>query len=111
MEILNKAKNSSFGKNIQHPENQKKSVSFIREIALKLSSELDNPNFVKAVQELLTKQIRTLDLASPIGRWVEKTIQIDNAAVQLGWVADVFVILRRMVSHDCLGCVYIVHQF
>ena len=63
---------------LQHPENQKKSVGFIREIALKLSSELDNPNFVKAVQELLTKQIRTLDLASPIGRWLEKTIQNGN---------------------------------
>ncbi|MGV9003669.1 DUF445 domain-containing protein [Flavobacterium sp.] len=60
---------------LQHPESQKKSVSFIREIAIKLSSELDNPDFIKAVQEILTKQVRLIDLASPMGHWLEKAIQ------------------------------------
>ncbi len=60
---------------LQHPENQKKSIGFIREIALKLSSELDNPTFVNAVQEILSKQINDLDFASPLGSWLEKAIK------------------------------------
>lgn len=60
---------------LQHPDSQKKSVGFIRNIGLKLSSELDNPNFVATIQQLLTQQIATLDLASPVGHWLEKAIQ------------------------------------
>ena len=60
---------------LQHPDSQKKSIGFIREIALKLSSELDNPNFVNAIQKILSKQIREIDLAAPIGNWLEKTVK------------------------------------
>lgn len=60
---------------LQHPDSQKKSVGFIREIALKLSSELDNPTFVSALKDILSKQIRAIDLASPVGNWIEKAIR------------------------------------
>ena len=60
---------------LQQPDSQKKSIGFIREIALKLSSELDNPPVVLAIQNILTKQIREIDLASPIGNWLEKAVK------------------------------------
>jgi uncharacterized membrane-anchored protein YjiN (DUF445 family) len=60
---------------LQQPDSQKKSIGFIREIALKLSSELDNPPVVLAIQNILTKQIRETDLASPIGNWLEKAVK------------------------------------
>ncbi len=60
---------------LQHPDSQKKSMGFIREIALKLSSELDKPDFVNAIQKILTSQIRAIDLASPIGKWLEKAVR------------------------------------
>lgn len=59
---------------LQNPNSQKKTIGFIREIAVKLTSELDNPDFVIAIQKMLSKQIKTIDLASPIGNWVEKAV-------------------------------------
>ena len=60
---------------LQNPNSQKKSMGFIREIGLKLASELDNPDFTDAVQNMLTKQIKEIDLATPIGSWVEKAVK------------------------------------
>lgn len=60
---------------LQNPNSQKKSIGFIREIALKLTTELDNPEFVVAIEKMLTDQIQTFDIASPIGTWVEKAVR------------------------------------
>ncbi|WP_432671243.1 DUF445 domain-containing protein [Flavobacterium sp. SM2513] len=59
---------------LQNPNSQKKTVGFIREIALKLASELDNPDFALTIQKMLTNQIKEIDLATPIGNWVEKAV-------------------------------------
>ena len=47
---------------LQNPNSQKKTMGFVREIAVKLTSELDNPDFVIAIQKMLSKQIKTIDL-------------------------------------------------
>lgn len=60
---------------LQNPNSQKKTVGFIREIALKLAAELDNPDFALAIQKMLTNQIKEIDLATPIGNWVEKAVK------------------------------------
>ena len=60
---------------LQNPSSQKKTVGFIREIALKLTNELDNPDFVKAVEKILHKQINAIDLASPIGNFLENSVK------------------------------------
>lgn len=60
---------------LQNPSSQQKTVGFIREMALKLMSELDNPDFIAAVETILKKQISTLDLATPIGAFLENGIK------------------------------------
>lgn len=60
---------------LQNPNSQKKTVGFIREMALKLTSELDNPDFVRAVQKIVNKQIAEIDLAPTIGAILEKSIK------------------------------------
>ena len=60
---------------LQNPNSQKKTVGFIREMALKLTSELDNPDFVKAVQKIVNQQISAIDLAPTIGAFLEKSIK------------------------------------
>lgn len=60
---------------LQNPNSQKKTVGFIREMALKLTSELDNPDFVRAVQKIVNKQIAEIDLAPTIGAFLEKSIK------------------------------------
>ncbi|CAM4107953.1 DUF445 domain-containing protein [Flavobacterium antarcticum] len=59
---------------LQNPESQQKSIGFIREIALKLTTELDHPEFVATLQKMLNSQITNLDLASPIGNYLEKAV-------------------------------------
>lgn len=60
---------------LQNPKSQKKTVGFIREMALKLTSELDNPDFVQAVQKIINNQIAEIDLAPTIGVFLEKSIK------------------------------------
>ena len=59
---------------LQNPNSQKKTIGFIREIAVKLASELDNPDFSLAIQKMVIKQFNEIDLATPIGNWVEKAV-------------------------------------
>lgn len=44
-------------------------------MALKLTSELDNPDFVQAVQKIINNQIAEIDLAPTIGVFLEKSIK------------------------------------
>lgn len=60
---------------LQNPKSKQKTVGFIREIASKLASEIDNPEFVLALKKLFNKQIQGLDLASPIGKWLENAVR------------------------------------
>jgi uncharacterized membrane-anchored protein YjiN (DUF445 family) len=60
---------------LQNPNSQKKTVGFIRELALKLTAELDNPDFVNAVQKTINNQISAIDLGPTMGAFLEKSIQ------------------------------------
>lgn len=60
---------------LQNPKSKQKTVGFIREIASKLASEIDNPEFVLALKKFFNKQIQGLDLASPIGKWLENAVR------------------------------------
>ncbi|WP_026976856.1 DUF445 domain-containing protein [Flavobacterium tegetincola] len=59
---------------LQNPNSQQKTVSFIREMALKLTAEMDSPEFVNAVQKIINKQIAAIDLAPTMGAFLEKSI-------------------------------------
>jgi uncharacterized membrane-anchored protein YjiN (DUF445 family) len=60
---------------IQQPKNQKNALSLIQNIVLKFANELDNPKFADALQKILREQIASIDLASPLGTWLEKAIK------------------------------------
>lgn len=60
---------------LQNPKSKQKTVGFIREIVSNLASEIDNPEFVLALKKLFNKQIQGLDLASPIGKWLENAVR------------------------------------
>lgn len=60
---------------IQQPKNQQDAISLIQNIVLKLVDELDNPRFADALQKILKDQVSSIDLASPLGAWLEKSIK------------------------------------
>lgn len=60
---------------IQQPKNQQNAIYLIQNIVKKLANELDNPKFATALQKILREQIITIDLASPLGNWLEKSIR------------------------------------
>ena len=60
---------------IQQPKNQQNAIHLIQNIVLKLANELDNPKFANALQKILREQILSIDLASPLGTWIEKSIK------------------------------------
>lgn len=60
---------------LQNPNSKDKTVEFIRQIASKLAAEMDNPEFVSALQKMFNNQINSLDLASPIGNWLENSVK------------------------------------
>lgn len=60
---------------MQQPKNQQNAIRFIQNIVSKFANELDNPKFTDALQKILREQIATIDLASPLGNWLEKSIK------------------------------------
>jgi uncharacterized membrane-anchored protein YjiN (DUF445 family) len=60
---------------LQDPKSQKKTVGFIREMVLNLTSELDHPHFIRAVQKIVNKQITQIDLAPTISSFLENMIE------------------------------------
>ena len=60
---------------IQQPKNQQNAIHLIQHIVLKLANELDNPKFADALQKILREQVAGLDLASPLGTWLKKSIK------------------------------------
>lgn len=60
---------------IQQPQHQQSGIRLIQNIVLKFANELDNPKFADALQKILREQIASIDLASPLGTWLEKAIK------------------------------------
>jgi uncharacterized membrane-anchored protein YjiN (DUF445 family) len=60
---------------VQQPKNQNNIISLIQNIVLKFTDELDNPKFAAALQKILREQIAHIDIASPLGTWLEKAIK------------------------------------
>lgn len=60
---------------MQQPKNQQNAIHLIQNIVLKLANELDNPKFADALQKILREQIVGIDLATPLGTWLKKSIK------------------------------------
>lgn len=60
---------------IQQPKHQENAIRLIQKIVLKFAKELDNPKFAAALQKILQEQLDHIDLASPLGIWLEKAVK------------------------------------
>ncbi len=62
-------------KTLKTPENTKKVVGFLKEIISRLTANIDDPEVAKMFQSLLKEQIKGVDLATPLGEWLKKSVQ------------------------------------
>ena len=62
-------------KTLKTPENTKKVVGFLKEIISRLTANIDDPEVAKILQTLLKEQIKGVDLATPLGEWLKKSVQ------------------------------------
>ena len=62
-------------KTLKTPENTKKVVGFLKEIISRLTANIDDPEVAKMLQSLLKEQIKGVDLATPLGEWLKKSVQ------------------------------------
>lgn len=60
---------------LQEPKNQQNAISLIQKIGLQFANDLDSPKFAEALQKILREQIASIDLATPLGTWLEKAIK------------------------------------
>ena len=60
---------------LKQPKNQENAIGLIQKIGLHFANDLDNPKFADALQKILRDQIAVIDLASPLGTWLEKAIK------------------------------------
>lgn len=62
-------------KTLKTPENTKKVVGFLKEIISRLTANIDDPEVAKMLQSILKEQIKGVDLATPLGEWLKKSVQ------------------------------------
>ena len=62
-------------KTLKTPEKTKKVVGFLKEIISRLTANIDDPEVAKILQTLLKEQIKGVDLATPLGEWLKKSVQ------------------------------------
>ncbi|MFB9056185.1 DUF445 domain-containing protein [Mariniflexile ostreae] len=61
-------------KTLKEPQNLIKIVGFIKKISTRLASNIDTPEVTKILQTLLEQQIKGIDLATPLGEWLKKSV-------------------------------------
>jgi uncharacterized membrane-anchored protein YjiN (DUF445 family) len=73
---------------LNHPENFKKVLDLVRMVLLKLTIQLDHPKIGFYVQNFLKGQLQDVDLASPLGSWLEEVIKKGNHEALVGLLAQ-----------------------
>ncbi|WP_194766964.1 DUF445 domain-containing protein [Tamlana sp. I1] len=60
---------------LKEPENTQKVVGFLKQISTRLTENIDSPEVVNVLQALLEKQVKGMDLATPLGGWLKTAIE------------------------------------
>ena len=60
---------------LQEPQNQSRAMEFLRDFLGRFADSLDKPEVAQLLQKILKDQIEGIDIAAPLGRWLEGTIQ------------------------------------
>ena len=76
--IKTKLENISFSETLlrvlQESSNQEPAIELIRDVLSRLTVNLDKPQVAEFLEKLLKEQIERIDLARPLGRWMEDAI-------------------------------------
>ncbi|WP_028895181.1 DUF445 domain-containing protein [Syntrophorhabdus aromaticivorans] len=74
-----KLQNISFSESIvrvlQEPANQEPAIDLIRDILFRMAEGLDKPQVTEFLERVLKDQIGNLDIAGPLGRWMEDAVR------------------------------------
>ncbi|MGP8214009.1 MAG: DUF445 domain-containing protein [Bacteroidia bacterium] len=62
-------------KSLDEPQNRIRAIDFLRDILNRLADNLDKPEVVSLLQKILKDQIAGVDLATPLGHWLERSIK------------------------------------
>jgi uncharacterized membrane-anchored protein YjiN (DUF445 family) len=62
-------------KMLQEPQNQSRAIDFLRDFLGRFADSLDKPEIAQLLQKILKDQIEGIDIAMPLGRWLEDTIR------------------------------------
>ncbi len=60
---------------LQEPQNKTRAIDFLRDILNRLADSLDKPEVASLLQKILKDQIEGIDMATPLGRWLEKSVK------------------------------------
>jgi len=60
---------------ILEPQNKNRAIDFLRDILNRFADNLDKPELAAILQKILKDQIGGIDLATPLGHWLENTIK------------------------------------
>jgi uncharacterized membrane-anchored protein YjiN (DUF445 family) len=73
--IKTKLENISFSETLlrvlQEPSNQEPAIELIRDVLSRMAVNLDKPQVAEFLEKLLKEQFERIDLAKPLGRWME----------------------------------------
>ncbi|GAF04399.1 putative membrane protein [Saccharicrinis fermentans DSM 9555 = JCM 21142] len=56
------------------PKNKKRVVGFFKDTLVRLTRELDTPEMVGFIQSIMREQMKDLNVASPVGSWMKRSI-------------------------------------
>ncbi len=60
---------------LQEPGNQARAIDFLRDFLSRFADNLDKPQVASLLQRILKDQIAAIDIATPLGRWLEGALQ------------------------------------
>jgi uncharacterized membrane-anchored protein YjiN (DUF445 family) len=59
---------------LEEPQNLSKTLDFLRQVLIRFTENLDDPKMAFFIQKLLQDQVKDIDLAHPLGKWLEDVI-------------------------------------
>ena len=65
----------AFLKVLQEPSNQARAIDFLRDFLTRFADNLDKPQAATLLQRILKDQIAGIDIAAPVGRWLQAAIR------------------------------------
>lgn len=60
---------------LKEPENNVLVTRFLKEIVSRLTVNIDSPEVVYMLQAILKEQLKDIDLSSPLGNWLKKSVE------------------------------------